>query len=668
MKAIKILSTLAIAALALVGCQKEAKEFAPAPTNNELSSLIKIGEQFTITATRESDETKTVLSGTEILWSPGDQITLVYGNADNYAKGVFTAQNTVPAATAEFSGTLNMVIGKAENLGGGATDAVDYLYGVFPASDAVVLLKDDNDNTMELLKVPFKADQTAVDGSFDKTAFTSCGRSSNLNLKFYNVNSVLALKVEEEGVLAIDAANIDRSLGGIGTTTQNICFFSDSDFYQRNSCDITHMVSLLPPEGQETFTKGNTYYMVVVPGTYKKGVDFTMHTGGGDKVMSITSAVTAVRSKIHNVTLKEKVQVVKVSKLWEKLSTSETNWLTAIGGNAGTDFNIAIDNENVYVTEFGGSKKIWAIDIATGQNISSVNTSTVESKGFDGSIFLSCARVVKKSDGTPVLLATNLFQDSDSDNPTGRLYVWDEGITTAPKVKVLQSWASGRRLGDTWTTYGDFEDCWMIMGTQTGNGFVTFCVPSGSTSYLISRLAIETANFCSYYPFPGDLTHGMFTWRGGEHDDGLAYRNRLMTVNSTEAAIKTEGAHTSELTKLSTWMGNYENNNGSGFNYIEFNGKRYVIWVINMADSKTFDLVIKEGSANTPWQDIINTSSASITSAGGFAFRESLVGGVATTWKQGTDCAVWNNGNEVYIAVNKINVGLAVYKMYLDWE
>ncbi|MBO4566677.1 MAG: hypothetical protein J5695_05575, partial [Bacteroidales bacterium] len=410
------------------------------------------------------------------------------------------------------------------------------------------------------------------------------------------------------------------------------------------------------------------YYMVVVPGTYKKGVDFTMHTGGGDKVMSITSAVTAVRSKIHNVTLKEKVQVVKVSKLWEKLSTSETNWLTAIGGNAGTDFNIAIDNENVYVTEFGGSKKIWAIDIATGQNISSVNTSTVESKGFDGSIFLSCARVVKKSDGTPVLLATNLFQDSDSDNPTGRLYVWDEGITTAPKVKVLQSWASGRRLGDTWTTYGDFEDCWMIMGTQTGNGFVTFCVPSGSTSYLISRLAIETANFCSYYPFPGDLTHGMFTWRGGEHDDGLAYRNRLMTVNSTEAAIKTEGAHTSELTKLSTWMGNYENNNGSGFNYIEFNGKRYVIWVINMADSKTFDLVIKEGSANTPWQDIINTSSASITSAGGFAFRESLVGGVATTWKQGTDCAVWNNGNEVYIAVNKINVGLAVYKMYLDWE
>ena len=361
----------------------------------------------------------------------------------------------------------------------------------------------------------------------------------------------------------------------------------------------------------------------------------------------------------------EPVKVVKVEKLWEKLSTADANWMAAFGGTPGTDFNIAIDDKNVYVPEFGGSKKLWAIDIATGETVKEVNTTTVESKGFDGSIFLSCARVVKKNDGTPVLMASNLFQDGDSDNPTGRLYVWENGIDAAPAVKTLQSWGAGRRLGDTWTTYGNYEDCWMIMGTQTGNGFVTFRVPTGNQSYLISRLAIETTDFCSYYPFPGEITKGMFTWRGGNHDDGLAYRNRLMTVNSTETAIKTEGAHTSELSKLGTWMGNYENNNGSGFNYIEFNGKRYVIWVINMADGKTFDIVIKEGDAATPWQTIIDTKAADITAAGGFAFRESLGGGQAVTWKQGTDCAVWNNGDEVYIAVNKVNVGIAVYKLYL---
>ena len=294
-----------------------------------------------------------------------------------------------------------------------------------------------------------------------------------------------------------------------------------------------------------------------------------------------------------------------------------------------------------------------------------MNTSTVESVGFDGSIFLSCARVVKKSDGTPVLMASNLFQDGDSDNPTGRLYVWENGIDQAPAVKTLQQWGAGRRLGDTWTTYGNYEDCWMIMGTQSGNGFVTFRVPTGEKSYLISRLATETTDFCSYYPFPGELTKGMFAWRGGNHDDGLAYRNRMMTVASTEAAIKTEGKHDATLEKMSQWMGNYENNNGSGFNYFEFNGKRYVAWVINLADGKAFDIVIKEGDATAAWDSIINTPAATITEAGGFAFRESLVGGQATTWKQGTDCAVWNNGDEVYIAVNKINVGIAVYKMYL---
>lgn len=360
------------------------------------------------------------------------------------------------------------------------------------------------------------------------------------------------------------------------------------------------------------------------------------------------------------------VATLKVEKLWSKLS-GDANWFVAAGGASGADFNIAVDDQNVYVPEFGNSKKLLAFDIATGNTITEVNTSTVESVGFDGSIYLSCARVVKKNDGTPVLLASNLFQDGET--ATGRLYIWENGIDAAPAVKTLQQWNAGRRLGDTWTTYGNYEDCWLLMSTQAGNknGIVTFKVPTeGNTSYLISRLAVTTGDFCSYYPFPGDMIHGMFSWRGGDHDDGINYRNRYATISSTEDAIKAEGAHTMTLTNLSQWMANLENNLGSGFNYIEFNGKRYVIWVINSTNAMTFDLVIKEGSTSTAWQDIINTPSATITSNGGFAYRDSNVGGMNTSWKQGTDCAVWNTGDEVYIAVNKCNVGLAVYKMYID--
>ena len=409
---------------------------------------------------------------------------------------------------------------------------------------------------------------------------------------------------------------------------------------------------------------------VMTKAAYTLALSFEENTTGEPReaeidIVRVDNGASVQKIKVIQLAGGDTPKVLKVQKLWEKLSTADANWFASIGGKAGTDFNIAIDDKNVYIPEFGSSKNLWAIDIATGNTVSKVNTSTVESVGFDGSIFLSCARVVKKSDGTPVLMASNLFQDGDSDNPTGRLYVWENGIDQAPAVKTLQQWGAGRRLGDTWTTYGNYEDCWMIMGTQSGNGFVTFRVPTGEKSYLISRLATETTDFCSYYPFPGELTKGMFAWRGGNHDDGLAYRNRMMTVASTEAAIKTEGKHDATLEKMSQWMGNYENNNGSGFNYFEFNGKRYVAWVINMADGKTFDVVVKEGNATAAWDSIINTPAATITEAGGFAFRESLVGGQATTWKQGTDCAVWNNGDEVYIAVNKINVGIAVYKMYL---
>ena len=408
---------------------------------------------------------------------------------------------------------------------------------------------------------------------------------------------------------------------------------------------------------------------VMTKAAYTLALSFEENTTGEPReaeidIVRVDNGASVQKIKVIQLAGGDTPKVLKVQKLWEKLSTADANWFASIGGKAGTDFNIAIDDKNVYIPEFGSSKNLWAIDIATGNTVSKVNTSTVESVGFDGSIFLSCARVVKKSDGTPVLMASNLFQDGDSDNPTGRLYVWENGIDQAPAVKTLQQWGAGRRLGDTWTTYGNYEDCWMIMGTQSGNGFVTFRVPTGEKSYLISRLATETTDFCSYYPFPGELTKGMFAWRGGNHDDGLAYRNRMMTVASTEAAIKTEGKHDATLEKMS-WMGNYENNNGSGFNYFEFNGKRYVAWVINLADGKAFDIVIKEGDATAAWDSIINTPAATITEAGGFAFRESLVGGQATTWKQGTDCAVWNNGDEVYIAVNKINVGIAVYKMYL---
>lgn len=649
-KMIKIFAVAAVAALACVSCKIEvAPEVIPA--NDGIKVTLKADAV-----------TKTYIEGVTPQWKATDAIGVFNGTTTTNEMFTNTAAD---GASAVFNGSV--------------PEAGTY-YAYYPHSALGVTVSENG------AKYKFPETQYPTPTSFDGAADLLVSESfdvpttgsENISVKFRRLGaflkfrfvdattgSILAGEHAKQVKVIVDNVFGDGSkrpcpsvyvtpdgIGTIGAGMKTITAEYGEGVYEMTADGQAAWFGVYP----QTFATSSTFSITVLTDSYTVTKTLTLPSdvvlGAGDILpikVTVEDANVAVRAK-----------QTKVVKLWQKLSTAETNWFAAVGGTAGSDFNIAIDNQNVYIPAFGGSKKLIAIDIATGETITNVNTSTVESVGFDGSIFLSCARVVKKNDGTPVLMASNLFSDDN-----GRLYIWADGINNAPTVKTLNQYSAGRRLGDTWTTYGNFEDCWLIMGTQTGNGLVTFKVPTGATAWLISRLAIDAADFCSYYPFPGDLIHGMFTWRGGSHDDGIAYRNRLMTVSSTESAIKTEGAHTAELTKLSTWMSNYENNNGSGFNYIEFNGKRYVIWVINMADSKTFDIVIKEGELSTPWETIINTSSATITSGGGFAFRESLVGGQAVTWKQGTDCAVWNDGDEVYIAVNKINVGLAVYKMYL---
>ena len=104
-------------------------------------------------------------------------------------------------------------------------------------------------------------------------------------------------------------------------------------------------------------------------------------------------------------------------------------------------------------------------------------------------------------------------------------------------------------------------------------------------------------------------------------------------------------------------MSDYENNNGTGYNFIEFNGKRYVIWCVNRTNTKDFDLIVKEGTTETAWDTIINTA--------GSIKRDKFKGEMATTWKNSADCAVWNDGTDVYIAINKQQVGIALYHMYM---
>ena len=653
MKKIYALSMLAVAAMAAsVSCTKEIAEVPDG------------GIKVTVTADAVSmPGTKTELSGaTKVVWQATDKVGFINGEA-----GV-----NVESSAASIDGN-----GKATFTG--TVPAAGTYYAYYPYYNDASYAPDAEGVTVRTSKTqkptPTSCDPAsdllvsdafeATAGSYDAALLTFTRLGAFIRVKFTDGTTAGKLSGVYANSVAIEGENnlVGRfkiskdGLNGPITGYKEVTAEYDPDTYELVNADQAAYFGVAP----QVLANASTLKVTVDSDEYIIEKTLTMPkaiTLAGGDLLPINITLTD-----DDITVKPKA--TKIEKVWEILSTSSAAWTTTLSadgvtGAAGADFNIAVDDKYVYIPEFGSTKNIWAISTADKNDVKLVNNSSIESVGFDGSFFLSCARVVAKKDGTPVLLASNLFQDSDRENPTGRLYVWENGIDTAPKAVTLQQWAAGRRLGDTFTTYGNYEDCWMIFGSHPGNGFVTFKVPAsaGTSASLISRLAVDLTNFAQYYPFPGEITRGMFGWRGGDHDDGTLYRNRLMSVASTEEAIKTEGAHTSTLEKLSTYMANNENNNGIGFNYTNFNGKQYAIWCMNSTDSKTFDLIVKEAETGTDWKTMIDTQ--------GTFFRESLTGGMGTTWKAGADCQIWNTGNEVYIAINKQQVGIALYRMYTE--
>lgn len=638
----------ASAALALMACNKENEN----PVNNEQPAG---GIKITVVA--DSPATKTELTGTNTIgWRTGDKIDFVNSAA---GEKVASDEASISAGKATFTGTVT-------NTG--------TFYAYYPTSSRDLVnahgeVKFSNEqspaaaDTFDPMADVMVSNTFEIDaaGSYDTDPATLTFKRLGAFLKVYFVDATTGSKLGGEYATSVavqsDGTGKVQLVGKMEVAPSGIVNFVGQ--YYRVAANYADGVFDIDADnayiGIYPATLANGSDLIITAETKKYSISKTITLtkdivlGGGD--------VLPIRITLGDANLTPKLQFEKV---WEKMSTSSVAWTTTltdgvVSGTAGADFNIAIDGNYVYVPEFGSTKRIWAISVTDGSDVKLVNTSTVASSGFDGTVYMSCTNVVKKSDGTPILLATNVFADNN-----GKLYVWDNGIDNAPRVVTLNQYGAGRRLGDKFTTYGGYEDCWLLMGTQTGNGFVTFKVPtSGTSAVLISRLATTTTDFATYYPFPGDITNGMFAWHGGDHDDtgDFTYRNRKMTISSTESAIKTEGAHTSEVTKLSSWMSDYENNNGTGYNFIEFNGKRYVIWCVNRTNTKQFDLIVKQGTTETAWDTIINTS-------GSFK-REKFVGEMATTWKNSANCAVWNDGTDVYIAINKQQVGIALYHMYM---
>lgn len=639
----KALAFAVLAATALVSCKKELEEPVFSPSE---------GIKLTITA--GAPVTKTYVEGVTPFWKSTDAIGVFTYSDETNAK--FT--NTLP------DGKKGVFTGKVP--------AEGKYYAYYPYSDqgasaagALVKMPEVQypsptsfDGAADLLVSEGFDVESAETQNLDKLLFTRLGAFLKFSFIDGTTGGILSGEYVKEVKLIVNL-NVDGTyrpcpsvritpdgLANFGGGMKTIYAKYDDNVYKLAAAGQSAWFGIRP----NTFAAGNTFDLTITTSNYTLV-----------KTLTLPSEVTVGAGQVLpvNVTFTDNDFPLTVTKLWEKLSTSSNNWMDDFGGTAATDFNIAIDDMNVYVAEFGGSKKIWAIDIASSSSsqlkATAVDNSAIKSEGFDGSIFLSCARVIKKNDGTPVLLVSNLSTGS-----YGWLYAYENGINAVPKVIKLDQYGAGRRLGDTFSVYGTYEKAMLIFATHAAgaNGFVTFQLPAYQkegvwTSGLWNRYAITlNANFEGYWPFPGDLTRGVFGRRNGGE-----YRSQFMTIDASEQKLwDTSSAAFTATTEGLEYLESSQNYSGLAYNYHEFAGKRYIIYGSNTTQvGKQCKLIIKCGALTDDWKTILNTN--------GVFYSYDLVGSVVTDWKGAMDVQTFQTDDAIYIAMNKKGTGIAVFKL-----
>ncbi len=344
---------------------------------------------------------------------------------------------------------------------------------------------------------------------------------------------------------------------------------------------------------------------------------------------------------------------VSITREWGRFSSEEDSWSAYIPDfTAGSERNVAIDDEWIYLAETNTKKHVWAISIADPGVYKALPVGTVKD---DGIFSVSCPRIIPNTDssvngGRDVLAVCNMKEG----DPT--LYIYDKGTAEDPSVLNLTTWAS-RRLGDTFTTWGSLQDgLLMFKDFNTDEGTVTFRM-SGKTDgtlYLVGRVVAPPATGAgAYFPFPDNINAGVCSTRGGD---------KAWLCRTSQDLLNLAGADKSpELTLLSGYYAD------TAFRFFEYDGKRFVAYT-RQVNSRDGRLIVLQGSAEESWEAILDRRTVIYQAAIQENAENQEEYGVSplSSGNSGMDLDAREIGGNVYIAVVKQNVGLSLFKMTLD--
>ncbi|MBO4743399.1 MAG: Ig-like domain-containing protein [Bacteroidales bacterium] len=240
----------AVAAMA-VSCTQEIAE----PSEEQVvKSGVTVFRAYTETGT------KTFLGGADgkqIYWSQGDKISLFCGSdTENHMLESNVVQS---AAVADFTTEMSGL-------------SPDFL-AIYPYSEEY-----SRDDDGVWLTVPVR--QTPYPGTFDPAAFISLAKSSNQDLRFYNLCGGFKIRFTQEGVnsLLIQSNNGESLAGYV-----KVAIDEDNHPYVIKDYGNDEL-TVCPPDGDASFSKGVDYFVSVLPGILADGVTFTLYIADGLKL------------------------------------------------------------------------------------------------------------------------------------------------------------------------------------------------------------------------------------------------------------------------------------------------------------------------------------------------------------------------------------------------
>ena len=643
----KFLMLAAVAAVASVSCNKVAEQTAPDNTDG-----------IKITVTTGDVETKTVLKeGKKVNWLKGETLaTLRAGGAAPVGSGLTeSTMVTAFAETATFTGSV---------------PSAGTYYAIFPWPKYT-------DTKVPVHAYPTEQRITAYN-SFASNADLLVSKSFDVadegaqtidNLQFYRVCAFLKVDLTDGTSGSIlGSQNIKKVT--VTSDTQNLTGQVGIDMANHTIAEhaalVKYATAIIDNALSIKVGGSNSVYIGIIPVTFRKDETITVSVETDDYKLSKTTTLGAdlvvgagdvlpikVSMGDSEVTAKE----VKISQIWVKLSEGTTPWCNDFLKTADGDRNVTMDDDYIYIAESAASGKLWAIDRRDYSNKKAVDITGV-SEG--GAHTLSCARVVKNTDpavngGKDVLICSSLTRGEVEP----KLYFWLNGIDSAPTAVTLVSSATANWYGDTFTVYGTLQNGILFFDKtdNTSNGVVTFDLtgaPSaGSKIYLHKRIDFVTAygshtSVCAYYPFPETPNEGVYS-----PGRGNIVRGKSSTF-SGDLLSTGNSAFTPTLTDLDYAEG--RNGGVVAYNYVEWNGKRYVIY--GRYDGQNGRAYIIEGDTADSWLTIANTKSV--------RFRRDInraAGCTLTSGNSALDVCARVIGDDLYIVLLKQNIGCGVYKI-----